>query len=129
MGDIEQLVGLLEDQLNRKGLFDYNAILNSTVGALKLALAEKILTNENREETLKRRKNGIVFLTSCCDGLTSTEINSTEAVEREDDEQGLYWPKELTSEGIGSVASMAITPSGFDDTLEDEYNPQPPCRQ
>lgn len=39
----------------------------------------------------------------------------------EEEKRKLYWPKELTAEGIQSIAGMAITPSGFDDTLEDEY--------
>jgi hypothetical protein len=37
-----------------------------------------------------------------------------------EEEKKLYWPKELTSDGIQSIAGMAMTPSGFDDTLEDE---------
>lgn len=99
VGDIAQLVVLLEQQLGKKGMFDYNNILNSTVGALKLALADKII-NSDSEEAAKRRK-------------TSDAMD-------EEEKRKLYWPKELTAEGIQSIAGMAITPSGFDDTLEDE---------
>jgi hypothetical protein len=56
VGDVAQLAALLEQQLGKKGLFDYNSILNSTVGALKLALEDKIIRNSGDDESAKRRK-------------------------------------------------------------------------
>ena len=58
VGDIAQLVVLLEQQLGKKGLFDYNNLLNSTVGALKLALADKIIYSDSEEASKRRKTSG-----------------------------------------------------------------------
>ncbi len=63
VGDIAQLVVLLEQQLGKKGLFDYNNLLNSTVGALKLALADKIIHSDSEEASKRRKTSGTPALT------------------------------------------------------------------
>jgi hypothetical protein len=131
VGDIAQLVVLLEQQLGKKGMFDYNNILNSTVGALKLALADKIINSDSEEAAKRRKTSGTPALIhdSPLSSLPPSSVltcwlgcNARRSDAMDDEEKRkLYWPKELTAEGIQSIAGMAITPSGFDDTLEDEY--------